>query len=98
MFCPKCKTILYPEGDVSICKKCGYKEDKGGAVITSTTASQKEREVVDDISGTLPTTVIECGKCGHNKASWIIRQTRASDEPETRIYQCLECKHKWREY
>ena len=35
MFCPKCKTILYPEGDVSVCKKCGYKEDKGGAVITA---------------------------------------------------------------
>ena len=43
---------------------------------------------------------IICEKCGHNEASWVIRQTRAADEPSTRIYQCTnpKCKHKWREY
>ena len=73
-------------------------EEKSGAMITSSTAYEKEREVMEEMGGTLPTTVILCEKCGHNQASWILRQTRASDEPETRIYQCLGCKYKWREY
>ena len=34
------------------------------------------------------TAKIICEKCGHNEASWVIRQARAADEPSTRIYQC----------
>ena len=40
----------------------------------------------------------ECPKCGNNEAYWILRQTRASDEPETRIYTCTKCHHRWRAY
>jgi len=28
----------------------------------------------------------------------VLRQTRGSDEPETRIFECTKCGHKWREY
>ena len=32
------------------------------------------------------------------KVIFVIRQTRAADEPETRIYRCCKCNHSWREY
>ena len=98
MFCPSCKTILYPKDNELICKRCDYRKEKGGSMITSSAVDKKKTEVMEEIAGTLPTTVILCEKCGHNEASWILGQTRASDEPETRIYQCLKCKYKWREY
>jgi DNA-directed RNA polymerase subunit M len=28
----------------------------------------------------------------------VLRQTRAADEPETKIYRCVKCQHSWREY
>jgi DNA-directed RNA polymerase subunit M len=46
----------------------------------------------------LPKTVVECTKCGHNEAFWVLRQTRAADEPETKIYRCVKCSHSCREY
>jgi DNA-directed RNA polymerase subunit M/transcription elongation factor TFIIS len=45
----------------------------------------------------LPTTRITCNKCGNKRATWILRQMRSSDEPESRFYTCTKCKHKWRE-
>jgi len=46
----------------------------------------------------LPKTNVECPKCFHNEAFWVLRQTRAADEPETKIYRCVKCTHSWREY
>lgn len=39
-----------------------------------------------------------CPKCGHSKAYVVIMQTRAADEPPTRIYRCEKCGYTWREY
>ena len=39
-----------------------------------------------------------CPKCGNPEAYWVLRQTRGADEPETRIFECTKCGHKWREY
>ncbi|HEY6238215.1 MAG TPA: zinc ribbon domain-containing protein, partial [Thermoplasmata archaeon] len=47
---------------------------------------------------TLPTAAEECPKCGNPEAYWVLRQTRGADEPETRIFECTKCGHKWREY
>jgi len=41
---------------------------------------------------------VECPTCGNNEAFWVLRQTRAADEPETKIYRCVKCSHSWREY
>lgn len=39
-----------------------------------------------------------CPECG-NEGVWVVTmQTRAADEPPTRIYNCPECDHTWREY
>src|SRR2546427_158911 len=57
-----------------------------------------ETLVLDEITETLPKTRVECPKCGHYEAYWVMRQTRAADEPTTRIYRCVKCQHTWREY
>tara|TARA_B100000902_G_C27040621_1_gene779106 strand:+ start:184 stop:498 length:315 start_codon:yes stop_codon:yes gene_type:complete len=104
MFCPKCKSMLVLNRSTGQreCKRpnCGHSENKGKTKITSREMEKKEIVVTEGLEGTLPTAKILCEKCGHNEASWVIRQTRAADEPSTRIYQCTnpKCKHKWREY
>ncbi len=61
---------------------------------------EKETVVIDSESDgpTLPKTKARCPECGNNEAFWVLRQTRAADEPETRIYRCTKCSHSWREY
>ena len=102
MFCPKCKSMLVLNRTTGQreCKRpnCGHSEKKGEANLTSRDIQKKKIVVTEGLEGTLPTTKIICEKCGHNKATWVIRQTRAADEPSTRIYQCTKCKNKWREY
>jgi DNA-directed RNA polymerase subunit M len=60
--------------------------------------TEKEMAVMDELSGTLPTADVECPSCGNRTAYWVLRQTRAADEPETRIFRCTKCSHSWREY
>ena len=58
----------------------------------------EEMKVITENAATLPKTRIPCPECGHTEAFFVIRQTRAADEPETRIYRCCKCNHSWREY
>jgi DNA-directed RNA polymerase subunit M len=87
MFCPKCKTLLYPEEGKMVCRKenCGYSGEMGEVTEKS-------------VQKTMPTTKIECPECGNNEATYTMRQTRAADEPTTRIYRCTKCNHTWREF
>ncbi len=41
---------------------------------------------------------MNCPKCNKKKVISWMEQTRASDEPPTRFYKCLNCNHTWREY
>ena len=77
---------------------CGHSEPTGGKNTTTRKRVDRKIVVTESIEGTLPTAKIICEKCKNNEATWVIRQTRAADEPSTRIYQCTKCKHKWREY
>ncbi|MFA5313893.1 MAG: transcription factor S [Methanomassiliicoccales archaeon] len=104
MFCPKCKSLMFPrqvEGKrVLSCSKCEEKldcDDSNKECITFT-KTNKEMAVIEGNIATLPKTKVECPKCGHNEAFWVLRQTRAADEPETKIYRCVKCQHSWREY
>ena len=54
--------------------------------------------VVETKTVTLPKAEEQCPKCGNGEAYWVLRQTRGADEPETRIFECTKCGHKWREY
>jgi len=89
---------MFPKGDVFICNKCGYEQKKKGKNVVITKQTEREVAVLEEQIDILPKTRVTCPKCGNNEAYWILRQTRASDEPETRIYTCTKCKHRWRAY
>ena len=98
MFCPKCKSLMYPKNGKLVCRRCGAeKEMKKISVIRETPHKDRDMRFVED-EATLPQTRVECPGRHHNEAYWRLRQTRASDEPETRIYRCVKCGHTWREY
>ena len=101
MFCPNCKSLLLPnpDGDGRRCSKCGYSPKR---VEHRTITHEMEAKEVVILEGAHesaePRMKAECAKCGNLEAHWILRQTRRSDEPETRILTCTKCKHRWREY
>ncbi len=55
-------------------------------------------EIEEEKIHTMPTTNVECPKCGNNEAFWWFLQTRGGDEPTTQFYRCKKCEHTWREY
>jgi len=90
---------MFPKGTVFRCSRCGIeKEAEGESQRFITKTREREMAIIDSSAPTLPKTKAECPKCGNNEAFWVLRQTRAADEPETRIYRCTECGHSWREY
>ena len=104
MFCPKCGSLLVPverKGKKVIGCSCGYLHDKKEEHLTI-------REVVDNGSKSIepiheemepyPVVDVECPSCHNEKAYFWTVQTRAGDEPETKFYKCLKCKHIWRDY
>ena len=99
MFCPKCKGLMYPQGEEIVCRKCGFKKKKEEGNIVISLQEHKELTLIEDKESlnVLPKTKIKCPKCEFNEAYWILRQMRGSDEPESRFYTCVKCKHKWRE-
>ncbi len=86
-----------------ICSSCGYKETTSIEVKeeikrkpkpVTATAEKAEEAAIES----MPTVDAVCPKCGHDKAFWFTRQTRASDEPETQFFICKQCSHRWRKY
>lgn len=98
-FCPKCKSLMYPKEKKFVCNKCGHIEDKKGKSIVVTERNEKEVTVIEnkDDLNVLPKTQQKCPKCDNDRAYWILRQMRGSDEPESRFFTCTKCGHKWRE-
>ena len=98
MFC-SCGSMMFPEDGKYVCKSCGATKEIGGnAQVFVTGSKEKETTVIKENVATLPKTRIPCPGCGHTEAYFVLRQTRAADEPETRIYRCCKCNHSWREY
>jgi len=98
MFCPKCHLLLYPKNGKMVCRKCGYETEGVESHVIVEEHREKEISVLGKEEEALPKTNVTCPKCGNNEAYWILRQTRSADEPETRIYTCTRCGHRWREY
>ena len=103
MFCPNCGSLLFPTDGRFSCQKCGYERDitsKDARVARVVNRDERPGEtlILDDVISTLPRTRADCPKCGNGEAFWVMRQTRAADEPTTRIYRCTKCAHTWREY
>ncbi len=97
MFCPKCKSLMYPKNGKLVCKRCGFVKEIEKIPVIREKSMETEIKILEG-NDTLPKIRIECPKCHHNEAYWRLRQTRAADEPETRIYRCIKCGHTWREY
>ena len=101
MFCPKCKRLLRPDKAANVwrCGSCGTKVPMGKPVeVGRSDPKGKQMTVIEERPVTLPTAQEQCPKCGNEQAYWVLRQTRGADEPETRIFECTKCGHKWREY
>lgn len=102
MFCPNCKSLMFPQAGQMVCRKCGTRmagtKQEIEAAKTRSLTEEKERLVVDgNEPEVLPRTRIACPKCSFNEAYWLMKQTRGSDEPETRFYICVRCGKRWRE-
>lgn len=97
MFC-SCGSMMFPRNGVYECNSCGAIQSAGGREGFKDEVIDKETTVITQNVATLPKTRIPCPECGHTEAYFVIRQTRAADEPETRIYRCCKCNHSWREY
>jgi DNA-directed RNA polymerase subunit M len=87
---------------VLVCSSCDLvsKGDKveGYTVIKKPEPKEDITVVEEGVGASLPTTRVNCPGCGHNRAYWWMRQTRAADEPTTRFYRCVKCGKVWREY
>jgi len=101
-FCPKCGSILVPKKEEKKMRcKCGYSLGKKPNVIIKEKVQLKREdkiEVIDKQVETLPKTDADCPKCNNKKAYFWTVQTRAGDEAETRFFECIKCKHRWRSY
>lgn len=91
---------MFPKGGKFVCNQCGKEKELGTAdgERFMTNSKEKETAVITENTATLPKTRIICPECGNTEAYFMIRQTRAADEPETRIYRCCKCNYSWREY
>ena len=98
MFCT-CGSIMFPKDGRYVCNACGAVKDiDNNSQVFKTESKDKETVVIREHVATLPKTRIACSECEHTEAYFVIRQTRAADEPETRIYRCCKCNYSWREY
>jgi DNA-directed RNA polymerase subunit M len=100
-FCPQCKSMMMPSGNVMKCRKCAFEKEKAGTSNILAKQEFNEREVTvlegDEAAG-LPTTNAHCEECGNKIAYWWLRQLRSADESETRFFRCTKCGKTWREY
>ena len=99
MFCEKCGGLLLPSGDKLVCSNCHaeFSEDLSFDQKSDKKKMTMSSGKVKDFE-TLPKTKAECPKCGNNEAFFWFVQTRASDEPPTKFFRCVKCRHTWREY
>ena len=104
-FCKECGTLMRPvKNDNSITMKCPSCKNEINTNTDQKISSKIKHTPLDEIpvfdekNSTLPITEIPCKKCENKKVYWWTRQTRSSDEPETRFYKCTKCGYTWREY
>ena len=101
-FCPKCEVKLKNTGSGLQCSKCGYTEGEKAKPTKKIIEEEPDFSLLafegNEGDESMPTTKIDCEKCGHDEAVGWMFQTRSADEPTTRFYRCLKCKHTWRDY
>ena len=102
LFCPKCSSILIPKPGVKgvlNCSNCTYKSKSSADLVIKEKVKlpkKKEIEVIEKRVDSLPKVEEECPKCHHKEAYFWTIQIRAGDEAETRFFECIKCKNRWR--
>ena len=94
-FCPKCGAILLATGSGASCPRCNHKsKGKIDMEVKEEIKATAGVAVVDEKDNeTHPVTDWDCPKCKNDKAYFWMRQMRAGDEPESKFYKCVKCKH-----
>ena len=85
------------------CNSCGLKKDLSDDIKEEYSVEKKVESgdtviMRGDESGLRSTVREICPKCGHDRASYELLQTRSDDEAPTRFFTCEKCHHKWRGY
>jgi DNA-directed RNA polymerase subunit M len=95
-FCPKCGSVIIGKN----CARCDYVTEEEVKLETSQEIiAKKEIAVVSEGENEVfPIIEMICIKCKNNEAYFWTKQTRSSDEAETKFYKCTACKHTWRDY
>ena len=92
---------MHPKNGKWICSNCGYEIDIEEKKEIKEEAQGKEMIVIssnEELNALPFDESVICPKCGNQGAHWMLQQTRAADEPETRFYICPKCGYRWREY
>ena len=109
-FCGQCGSILPLPGLESYitCKVCGFQYDvsvfESVEIHSFKTYNHdklnrfKIKDLENEVEDSGPVTKRKCSKCGHDKMTYITRQTRSADEGQTVFYTCVNCKFKETEY
>ena len=99
-FCEKCGGMILVEKDKATCVRCGHKLKKKPQIESSEKIKSHESIAVikEGSDNILPIVDMECPKCDNKKAYFWTKQTRSSDESETKFYQCTKCNYSWRKY
>ncbi len=85
-----------PRSTKLVCS-CGYVSKEKDVVLKEEIKVKKDIEIKQR-KVSLPKTKTDCPKCGNKEAYYWLQQTRSSDEPETRFFECAKCSYRWREY
>ncbi len=102
LFCPKCGSILIPKEEgrkKRLTCSCGYSSKEEDDILLQENLKKDTKiEIIDSNIEVMPKTNEECPKCKHRQAYFWTVQTRAGDEAETRFFECVKCKYRWRDY
>jgi len=92
--------MIILKGSKAVCASCGLVQKKKPKIKAAEKIHQKESVAVikENSDNTNPIVEIKCPKCKNKKAYFWTKQTRASDESETKFYKCVKCGHTWRVY
>ncbi|MGB8135135.1 MAG: hypothetical protein WCE99_13180, partial [Nitrososphaeraceae archaeon] len=92
------------EENIFTCPQCGFSANKENGTRETEHMRSSDLPYSDKTLGSslkimdseisvdaLPTTAIDCPKCGNNNAYWWMLQTRSADEATTQFYRCTKC-------
>jgi transcription factor S len=99
-FCNKCQSLIVVKEGKAICAACGTKASKKPKleVAEKITHTDSVAVINEQEASTYPIVDNPCPKCKNHKSFFWTKQTRSSDESETKFYKCIKCNHTWRKY